>query len=265
MPIGICKFCGQEKELINSHIIPKCLCAINKNGGFVSVNEKENQIDMDAKHQNGIKEPLMCAECDTALGKYDGYANKILNHVVPKLETQKYMNGPIVVRYLKSSDFDYEKFRKFIISLVWRAAISSAGPNLGKYEDIALKILKGDIPDDQILFLPLIYRKIAGIPLIDNMLFCGHVKYLGKHTIVFRFPGYEIRVIVNTKHNSDNELMQQIKQSFDTNGIMITDITEKTPTDRQLVNQFLKCQKTLFETEYGKKRLANTKQNSLVK
>ncbi|MBN2777232.1 MAG: hypothetical protein JXR36_06305 [Bacteroidales bacterium] len=226
---------------------------------MVGVNTKKKRIEIDAYHQNGIKEPLMCAECDNALGKFDGYTNRILNHVIPNLQPQGFMGGPVIVRYLKSDNFDYDKFRKFIISLVWRFSVSSNGPNLGKYEDIALKILKGEIKDDVNLFLPLIYRKITGISLIDDSTLCGHVKYLGKHTIIFKFPGYEIRIIINTKNSSDNELMQHFKTYSDINGIMITDVTEKTPTDNQLLNQFSECQKALFETEYGKKRLAAIK------
>ena len=49
MSLGIYKFCGQEKELIDSYVIPKCLCAINKFGCMVSVNTKEKRIDIDIK------------------------------------------------------------------------------------------------------------------------------------------------------------------------------------------------------------------------
>lgn len=67
MVVGICKFCGKEKELIQSHIIPKVLYKFGENGGVVEV---------DVKHVKINKEPLMCKECDTAMGYYDGYVIK---------------------------------------------------------------------------------------------------------------------------------------------------------------------------------------------
>ena len=128
---------------------------------MVGVNTKKKRIDMDPRQQNGLKEPLMCAKCDTVLGELDGYANRILNKVVPKLPTQDFMGVP--ARRLKSTEFDCEKLRKFFISLLWRCGVSSHGPKLGKYENIALKILKNELPDDKSLFLPLIYKKMTGI------------------------------------------------------------------------------------------------------
>lgn len=52
-------------------------------------------------------------------------------------------------------------FRKFFISVLWRASISKAEDfsniNLGPYEDIALKILESDIEKDN-LFKILIFK-----------------------------------------------------------------------------------------------------------
>ena len=254
MPIGVCRFCGKEKELINSHIIPKCLLRIAEGGGLAGVDVKNQRIDQSASQQNGIKEPIMCAECDTALGKLDGYANKILNKVVPKLPTQDFMGVP--ARRLKSTEFDCEKLRKFFISLLWRSGVSAHGPKLGKYENIALKILKGEIPDDKELFLPLIYKKMTGIPLVDETTFCGGRRYLRKHTTILRFPGYEVIIVINPKHSSNDELMKLHKMHFDDEGIWIVEMTERTPTDNKLIREFIDCQKSLFNTKEGKKRLS---------
>lgn len=65
--MSICKFCGQEKEQIVSHIIPKVLYQLEKYGGVVDVDVKNTRIKKDPKHQNGVKETLMCKGCDTAL------------------------------------------------------------------------------------------------------------------------------------------------------------------------------------------------------
>ena len=49
---AICKYCGQEKELINSHIIPKSLCQTDKFGTMVGVNSVSKCFDHNPKHQN---------------------------------------------------------------------------------------------------------------------------------------------------------------------------------------------------------------------
>jgi hypothetical protein len=91
LPIGICKFCGQEKELINSHIIPKCFHQIKTMGNMSHINTKTQQIDS-KNHQNGTKEPLLCEKCDNQLGILDGYANKILFNIIPKREFKVFSN-----------------------------------------------------------------------------------------------------------------------------------------------------------------------------
>ena len=47
MTKGICYFCGQEKELINSHIMPKCFYKIDEYGPIrlYKPNSKESFID----------------------------------------------------------------------------------------------------------------------------------------------------------------------------------------------------------------------------
>lgn len=63
---------------------------------------------------------------------------------------------------LTDGQFDYHLLRMFFVSLVWRASVSNLPEtkdiSLGKYQDIALKILKGEIPDNPYLFHPLIIR-----------------------------------------------------------------------------------------------------------
>ena len=161
MVVGICKFCGQEKELINSHIIPLVFYKMKENGPIVGVNVKKKRIETNPHQQNGIKEPLMCAECDGKIGKLDGYANKVLNGAVPNLPISGYIDK-YPCRTLKSDKFDIARLRKFFISLIWRMSVSSNPIPLGPYQETALKILRNEIEDDYDLFLPLIYRRVTG-------------------------------------------------------------------------------------------------------
>jgi hypothetical protein len=104
---------------------------------------------------------------------------------------------------LQATDFNYDKLRRFFISLVWRVSICKSEPfSLGKYEEIALKILKNEMPDYEDLFLPLIYKKNTKTS-VDYITGIFPDKFLGKHNCCFRFPNYEIIVIINTKNSND--------------------------------------------------------------
>lgn len=112
MTVGICKFCGQEKELIASHIIPKVLYQLEKYGSVVDVDVKNTCIKKDPKHQNGAKEALMCKECDTALGYFDGYVNKVLNIEVPKIDKNKtFYDTPCIC--LPADKYNLDRLRRF--------------------------------------------------------------------------------------------------------------------------------------------------------
>ncbi len=77
MVVGICKFCGQERELIKSHIIPKSFYRLKERGRFAAITPSDRRVDI-VHHQNGFKEHLMCSNCDGSLGNLDAYAERIL-------------------------------------------------------------------------------------------------------------------------------------------------------------------------------------------
>lgn len=239
MKIGICKFCGKEKELIKSHIIPKCLLGIKNNGRLVNVNGQKKRIDVNPIHQNGVKEYLLCSDCDNKLGYYDCHVNNLLNIEVPKLKADRNLNGTIC-RSLTSDKFDIDRLHKFFISLLWRMSICSTPIPLGKYQEIAFKILKGDIPDNYNIFIPLIYRRVTG-GHVDDTIFFGRRKYLGKHAYILRFPGYEVIIIINTENSTNKSDMEINKQQFSKDEVLIIDITKNTPFDYRLVKQLFEC------------------------
>lgn len=239
MTIGICKFCGKEKELIKSHIIPKALYNLKINGPVIRVDVENKCLDRNTRQQNGAKEPLMCSECDNTIGKLDGYTNKVLNGAVPKLNTIKFIESCRCTS-LTSDKFDIDKLRRFFISVLWRMSVASNPIPLGKYRDIALGILKGETPDDYDLFLPLIYRRITG-ENVDEMTVLLRCKYLGKTSYTFRFPGYEVVIIVNTKNSKSKEMMEIHKKQFNKNEVLIVDITKNTPLDHKLARLLFDC------------------------
>ncbi len=82
---GVCKYCGKEKNLIKSHIIPKSFYQIKKWGQISGIDAKKITLDK-VHNQNGWKEPLLCAECDNRLGFLDKQAYHFLFEEVPLKE-----------------------------------------------------------------------------------------------------------------------------------------------------------------------------------
>lgn len=122
--MSICKFCEQEKALIASHIIPNVLYQLEKYGVVVDIDVKNTRIKKDPTHQNWAKEALMRKECETALGYFEGYANKVLNVEVPKIGQNKIFLGAPCICFM-ADKYDLDRLRRFFISLLWRLSICS--------------------------------------------------------------------------------------------------------------------------------------------
>ena len=233
MAIGICQYCGEEKELCSAHIIPKAFYKL-KQSPYLGISS-DGKVDV-TKCQNGIKDPnILCAKCDGILGKYDKYAVEILKKKI--LENPKIpwgMSKDAQLNILTDGQFDYHLLRMFFVSLVWRASVSNLPEtkdiSLGKYQDIALKILKGEIPDNPYLFHPIIIRmneknefsNIAGIM---------KGKYAGQWKTVFAIPDYQIGIITNAEPLKNSWIIKSvslnpyefavIETGIDINGIQI--------------------------------------------
>lgn len=184
-----------------------------------------------------MKEPLMCKECDTAIGKLDGYANRILFKVIPNLPSLPTDTGKVY--QLSGDKFDYDQLRLFFISLIWRVSVSSFPFSLGKYEKIALEILKGEIPDNYNLFFPFIYRRNTKLPPdFVSGIFPG--KYKKKTICYIKFPNYEIGIFPKP---SDSKTMEETRKLFTREQLVVYEINTKTKTDYKLARGYFACQK----------------------
>ena len=237
---GICKYCDEEKELIDSHIIPKSLCRIDEFGPMIGVNPVSQKFDRNPKHQSGLKEPLLCKECDNLIGRLDKYASKVFKQIIPK-HKWNLVNGYPVYELLPE-EVDYWTLKKFLISLMWRASIASDGIHLGKYEDIALKMIKDELPDNPNLFVPLIYVSRTRTSLdFANGIFGNKIR--GKHIYIIRFPHYKIDVIPCVEHSKNPKEMEEFKTLFNKQHIIVQTSPFVLNEDRQCLEILERCKK----------------------
>lgn len=197
---NICKFCGQEKKLIKAHIIPRNFYLDYKNEQYMEVDELSGKFTI--KQNGSYDKNILCAECDgKILGKFDQEGYRILLDEIYK--HCLYHDDKIKIYNLTSEYYDYNKFRRFFISILWKASISSLPEyshiQLGEYEDKALAILKG-IASYENLFKIYIYKYPKNKDY-NKFIYITKSKIANYKTFVLNMAGYMIFIILNGKNH----------------------------------------------------------------
>lgn len=190
--IGICKFCNTEKQLCKAHIVPKSFYAKK-----LHLNVSQH-VSYPKRIQEGIYDKnILCCECDGQFGQYEDYAKTLL---IDNLETYKVSDKAIY--FIPSNEFDYEKFRKFIIFLVWKASISKEdyckNVDLGPYEKKAYEILHNYNSYERDFGFAII--KNSNLALKDVHIPPTPMKYAGVLGYHFIFTGFSVYIVPNYKN-----------------------------------------------------------------
>ncbi len=104
---------------------------------------------------------LLCADCDNRIiGNYESYVSKLFKNRLkgdekPKCRYSKSLDG---IKAIDLSNLNYSSFKLFLLSLLWRAHISSrdeySDVDLGPYaEKIRNQLLEGDPSTDDDLII----------------------------------------------------------------------------------------------------------------
>lgn len=109
-----CKLCGQEKELKKSHSIPRTFFAsIKQDGKCVIFENNESTL----RGNFDPKEFMLCGDCESFLSKeYEAYGTKVLRGYK---NVKKYEDNIVF------SNFKYEKFYLYLVSILWRSSIAN--------------------------------------------------------------------------------------------------------------------------------------------
>lgn len=191
----ICNFCKKPAQLIKSHIVPACFLK----GQLNNITEKAF-LEVSTKYSHTKKrligpydKNILCLECDRKIGVYDDYAKALL---IDNLADYRNNSHPF---YLIPKDkIDFVKLKKFFISLIWRASISSEGMFnqvlLGSYNNVALASLKNETELEDDIFSVLIFKDAPYIKYQDTITFSA-TKLAEKKAYKIHFSGYQITVI----------------------------------------------------------------------
>lgn len=137
-----CKLCHEERELSDSHVIPEFLYSAlyDEDHKYYVVSNVHGKSARAL--QKGLRERLLCAQCESKLSRWETYAaNAVYNKNrarCEKIDDTIYVDG-----------LDYAQFKLFLLSLIWRAGVSSLRvfqqTDLGPHEErLRQMLLAGD-------------------------------------------------------------------------------------------------------------------------
>lgn len=132
--IGNCKLCGLEKKLRHSHILPEFMYQnlydtspkrfYSLNVDLDNLNNSKRKIE-----QKGIREYLLCGDCEIQLSKYENYAAEAIyaknlgNKATIKKANETHDKQYFTYEY---EGFSYSEFKIFLLSLLWRLIVSKS-------------------------------------------------------------------------------------------------------------------------------------------
>lgn len=129
-----CRLCLQEKELRHSHILPEFMHQNLYDPSpkrFYSLNVNLNKSHNSKRRieQKGIREYLLCGDCEVQLSKYENYAAETI--YAKNLGNKAYIvkaNQTPDEQYFtyEYAGFSYSDFKLFQLSLLWRIIISQS-------------------------------------------------------------------------------------------------------------------------------------------
>lgn len=121
MKIGHCKLCLNKKTLRRSHVIPnaifKRLFRENQGKAIIFSDEESSWLEYSS---DSWWEPLLCEECESLINRsYEQYALAALRNSLRSVVVQRVGEGIVF------SSIDTVRIQLFIVSMMWRAAVST--------------------------------------------------------------------------------------------------------------------------------------------
>jgi hypothetical protein len=113
-----CQLCLKDKVLRKSHIIPEFFYKPLYDSLHRLQLLKFTPEEKKSYVQKGIREKLLCQDCEQLLSQFEDHARKLF-YGGQEFSFRK--EGDRVIR----KDIDYKKFKLFELSLLWRAGVSA--------------------------------------------------------------------------------------------------------------------------------------------
>ena len=146
MSTGICRLCKEERDLQRSHIIPELMWGLMYSSSHRIVVVPSPERGRPHKVQKGFRECLLCRKCEGHIGRWETYASRVF------FDEERYKPAVTTRHKYLLRDVDYKKFKLFLMSILWRAGISTLETfeqvNLGPHAERLRSMLLASDPGE---------------------------------------------------------------------------------------------------------------------
>jgi hypothetical protein len=120
----LCKFCNEERPLINAHIVPEAFFRDMKSSDEAMLYLLSSNAEKRPKRTPiGPYDPgILCRSCEEQFQEWDDYGAKLL---IADRDTAFRKISVAEFDVFVADEFDYTKLKLFLISVVWRAAVAT--------------------------------------------------------------------------------------------------------------------------------------------
>jgi hypothetical protein len=216
MKTGICKLCGNQRDLIGkSHIIPNFMYTdiLDDQHRMLLQPLKEDRQSARYLQTGFFEKNMLCEHCDNVIiGTLERYAAGVLygNPIKDKPIVKKAMSSD-GMRFLTLEKIDYTKLKLFVLSVLWRAHISknkfvSKIDIAANEEEIRDKLLSGNAGSEDDFMISLLAIKDRQEGMV-RLLPDPEVKKLGAGSFATFFIG-GIVYFIDLKPKSDFEMFR---------------------------------------------------------
>jgi hypothetical protein len=131
---------------MNSHIIPEFM--------YTHLYDEKHRFSVlttassgrDRTEQSGLRQKMLCGPCELKFSKLEGYASLVFKEDVPGIAIRSEGSAVYV------TGVDYKKFKLFLLSILWRASVSThkffENVELGPHQEQLQKMLIEERPGD---------------------------------------------------------------------------------------------------------------------
>ncbi|MBF0290387.1 MAG: hypothetical protein HQM14_21450 [SAR324 cluster bacterium] len=205
-----CALCREEKSVCKSHIIPEFLYTPlydDKNHKFMVVSTDPNEFNRNPSQ--GVYEKLLCRDCETVLGVYESYAKGVL---LQKIKEGITSSGKRFV----VSGLDYAKVKLFLLSILWRAGITTRPEfsivKLRKHSEILRQMILDQQPGESYEYGCFLHVPLFKGRVVEDMIFPPTIiRFQNQRGYKFMFGGLFWYFFVSSH---TEQLPTELKQKF---------------------------------------------------
>lgn len=137
---GRCRLCDQDRDFVESHIFPRALVREISQGDQVLSKVSRASRSIPQRLPTGPYDRFLCEECELSFGTWDSYGVDFIRRRNVNSATRRATDGHIGVEVL---DPDYANLKLFVLSILWRAAVSP----LQRFGSVQLGPLANELRD----------------------------------------------------------------------------------------------------------------------